>query len=537
MKETSRYHIKYPAGSDLVRNASAQFEAMAESIDDNIDTLPDVITQKVDTATRTAQQAAADAQKYSATTQQLQDAAVSTLIGDGASKTQSALYKALPRTDAVQLGVDNTNVKDAGAQINDIMSKPGHPNALYFPPGNYRIVTPIKANGWIIDASPAANFNVDSGIAIDCIVEVTNAGAGNRIFGGRWNANKSARSCVKSAVNNTLYIRGGTFTGATETCLDLAGGHGEVVTDVAVYGGETDTTAIAGTFDAQYSGIRIWQCGVGLRLKSGPSTVTNFYVWGGDKQSDRHTVGIKGDGARVFASTVYLDTCASGFQMQTGSIKCSGLYVACSNAAMPSGVTPTVLDITSQVAVNIKSAQFTASTGRTCKVSASTFNGYLDSQNIDWDRYTDWPHYLNSRNKYLAGSWYYAATDVKIPKGQAIPVLTIDNGIAATCLFDLRNSYGEYYWKECRFIPGNETVHTYAADSIIGTWLTVQLDTSSETTTRVWVANSAGTGDWNGNIYVKFDSTPLGVQCAVINPNGSTPVAIPAYLKPFSARK
>lgn len=55
MPRTNRHAIRYPGGTDLVKYASQQFKAMAESIDDNIDDLPQSVTvefQKALDATR-----------------------------------------------------------------------------------------------------------------------------------------------------------------------------------------------------------------------------------------------------------------------------------------------------------------------------------------------------------------------------------------------------------------------------------------------------------------------------------------------------
>lgn len=95
MKETTRHHIKYPEGTDLVRNASQQFQDMAQSIDDNIDDLPDTITQKVNDAQQAAEQAMQDAKKYSASAQTLQDGAVSSLIDDQSSQSHRSVINML----------------------------------------------------------------------------------------------------------------------------------------------------------------------------------------------------------------------------------------------------------------------------------------------------------------------------------------------------------------------------------------------------------------------------------------------------------
>lgn len=95
MKETTRHHIKYPEGTDLVRNASQQFQDMAQSIDDNIDDLPDTITQKVNDAQQAAEQAMQDAKKYSAAAQTLQDGAVSSLIDDQSSQSYRSVINML----------------------------------------------------------------------------------------------------------------------------------------------------------------------------------------------------------------------------------------------------------------------------------------------------------------------------------------------------------------------------------------------------------------------------------------------------------
>ena len=92
MKQTPKHKIKYPEGTDLVRNASTQFEAMAQSIDDNIDDLPAEITAKVTAAQSAAEAAAATAEKYGRGTRALQDDAVATLIADTTTKTHEAIH-------------------------------------------------------------------------------------------------------------------------------------------------------------------------------------------------------------------------------------------------------------------------------------------------------------------------------------------------------------------------------------------------------------------------------------------------------------
>lgn len=91
MKQTPKHNIKYPEGTDLVRNASAQFEAMAVSIDDNIDDLPDTIIAKVNNATERTEKAAADAEKYSGAAVALQDGAISGRIDTDSSATRVSL--------------------------------------------------------------------------------------------------------------------------------------------------------------------------------------------------------------------------------------------------------------------------------------------------------------------------------------------------------------------------------------------------------------------------------------------------------------
>ncbi|WP_390134454.1 SGNH/GDSL hydrolase family protein [Bifidobacterium apicola] len=91
MLETPRHHIKYPAGTDLVKNASSQFRAMAESIDDNVDALPAQITVKVDQATQDTKRWRDEAEQFAAKAGTLQDNAVAALIRKPDSATRKAL--------------------------------------------------------------------------------------------------------------------------------------------------------------------------------------------------------------------------------------------------------------------------------------------------------------------------------------------------------------------------------------------------------------------------------------------------------------
>lgn len=91
MESTAKHGILYPSAVDLVSGAAVQFKRMAESIDRNIDDLPDEITQLAQQAQDLAQQSAAEAQTYAANTQELQDQAVAGLIADVGSRTSRAL--------------------------------------------------------------------------------------------------------------------------------------------------------------------------------------------------------------------------------------------------------------------------------------------------------------------------------------------------------------------------------------------------------------------------------------------------------------
>ena len=91
MESTAKHGILYPGTVDLVQGATDQFRRMAESIDRNIDDLPDEVTSLVQQAQDKAQQAATDAQTYAANTRTLQDQAVAGLLADTGSQTYRTL--------------------------------------------------------------------------------------------------------------------------------------------------------------------------------------------------------------------------------------------------------------------------------------------------------------------------------------------------------------------------------------------------------------------------------------------------------------
>lgn len=93
MPTTPRHHIKYPGANDLVRFASQQFQAMAESIDDNIDDLPAEITARVDDAATRAAASATAAQQAAATAGTLADSNMAANINNSDSQTAAALDK------------------------------------------------------------------------------------------------------------------------------------------------------------------------------------------------------------------------------------------------------------------------------------------------------------------------------------------------------------------------------------------------------------------------------------------------------------
>lgn len=94
MPTTPRHHIKYPGANDLVRFASQQFRAMAESIDDNIDQLPAEITDELNTATANAKKWRDEAEGFASSAGNIQDSGVAALIRRAGSDTRGALYGA-----------------------------------------------------------------------------------------------------------------------------------------------------------------------------------------------------------------------------------------------------------------------------------------------------------------------------------------------------------------------------------------------------------------------------------------------------------
>ncbi len=92
MPTTPRHGIRYPSQNDLVKYASQQFAAMAESIDDNIDKLPAQITDTVTQAATDTKKWRDEAQQFAATSGTLQDNGLAALIRRNRSATRAALY-------------------------------------------------------------------------------------------------------------------------------------------------------------------------------------------------------------------------------------------------------------------------------------------------------------------------------------------------------------------------------------------------------------------------------------------------------------
>lgn len=93
MPTTPRHGIRYPGPTDLVRHASQQFKAMAESIDDNIDKLPAQITARVDDAATRAAASATAAQQAAASAGTLADQNMAANINNTSSQTAAAMDK------------------------------------------------------------------------------------------------------------------------------------------------------------------------------------------------------------------------------------------------------------------------------------------------------------------------------------------------------------------------------------------------------------------------------------------------------------
>ncbi|MBI0047715.1 SGNH/GDSL hydrolase family protein [Bifidobacterium choladohabitans] len=92
MLKTPQHHITYPARTNIAKNTSNQFRTMAESIDDNIDNLHSQVTD-IDTTTATDTKKWQDeTASFTATSGNLQDIGLATLIRDVGSETRGALY-------------------------------------------------------------------------------------------------------------------------------------------------------------------------------------------------------------------------------------------------------------------------------------------------------------------------------------------------------------------------------------------------------------------------------------------------------------
>lgn len=92
MPRTSRHAIRYPGGTDLVKYASQQFKAMAESIDDTVDELPAKITDELTTATTNAKKYRDEASQFASNAGNITDQGVATVIRKLGGATRAALY-------------------------------------------------------------------------------------------------------------------------------------------------------------------------------------------------------------------------------------------------------------------------------------------------------------------------------------------------------------------------------------------------------------------------------------------------------------
>lgn len=126
MPTTPRHHIKYPGANDLVRFASQQFKAMAESIDDNIDRMPAEITKRVDEAATTASAAATRAEAAAAKAGTLADQNMADNITAPYTKTGAALDQWRRRGNryhnAVIIGGVNDNNTDCSAAVTQLLN-------------------------------------------------------------------------------------------------------------------------------------------------------------------------------------------------------------------------------------------------------------------------------------------------------------------------------------------------------------------------------------------------------------------------------
>lgn len=195
MKQTPKHKISYPEGTDLVRHASAQFEAMAQSIDDNIDDLPDTITQKVTEAQAKTEAAAAQAEKYGSQAQALQDGAVATLLSD----TTSASYAASRGTIAF---IGDSWTAGTGASSNEWRFSTVICRQLGTAEANYG----VGMNGYVNQYGGANDFVSQAGRLADDITagKVKNLRAVIVLggFNDRWSEHTAGE--VQTAVKNVV---------------------------------------------------------------------------------------------------------------------------------------------------------------------------------------------------------------------------------------------------------------------------------------------------------------------------------------------
>lgn len=316
MKETTRYHIKYPEGTDLVRNASAQFEAMAQSIDDNIDDLPDTITQKVTDAQTLAEQAAHDARTYSASTQKLQDDAVAALLRDTTSNTNPAAF-ADWYSVVSRLGADRHGDKDVSSIINDVDFSDWP--ALYFPAGRYRIDKPLKIPGNIsVYLDPNAVIAPSSTMA--CLIKITAvdngsyASQGRIIQGGRLDCANLAPIGLQ-VMQPQYRISNMTVINASEAAYDLPTWQVRVVNCLALHTSACDgiVTGFRSNEDGSFLGCIASGYTQGFEALGGLNRYIGCYAWkGGQNAGVRNSIGINLHDSMGLVDSCYMDRYAIG---------------------------------------------------------------------------------------------------------------------------------------------------------------------------------------------------------------------------------
>lgn len=438
------------------------------------------------------------------------DRAVAQWVGTASTLTRKALDRWRPAWSVIDHGADPTGRVDVSAVCATMVQDGAI--GLFFPPGVYRLDHPIvtgSASVWCADGA-----RIEAGADMECMLDLTGDSERHmEVRGGYWHGHYRVGSVIRSTVSNSLSVRDMFIRGGSDWQLDLSGAHGAVVSGVRIDGEYNDVGGLRTHYDSQFTHVTIHGCATGIDTQ-GMNMFSNVYIWGGQHQSNRRTVGFRlASGSTLIGSDLYVDGCQSGFQEAEGqynsTIKISSLTTYAEPADVDETIPLTLFDLQPGTRLDVHGANYAAnrairwSNGNDLDVGhwGHPFEFKTD---IGRHIYDDWEHWAGFKNLDLAGIWVKPSLlqPFTLKEGQAVYIC--HTNLANNEDISVRSVHGDTIYRHIHAADGvYERSRDDNSNATVTLWKTPSSDGKEA---DLWLLNEHGDKPlWNYAVMIQLE--------------------------------